>query len=66
MHGLGSEVGLSAARARPHWNAFNNQQVRTLAKGARDVFQLGATLPAVHALLWLDQVRPLHEWKRRS
>ena len=40
VHGLRGEIGLTAARARPHGDALNDQERGPLAEAARDVLEL--------------------------
>jgi hypothetical protein len=50
VHGLRGEVRLAAARARPHGDAFNDQERCSLAETARDVLQLRRASTAMRAL----------------
>ena len=51
MHGLGREVRLAAAGARPQRNGFNNKQGRTLPKAARYMLELQGSAPTVGAMM---------------
>jgi hypothetical protein len=51
MHGLRREIGLTAARARPHGDVLDHQQVLAFAEAPCDMFELNRPGTAMGTVL---------------